>query len=292
MLAGKSIYHVHQGPGTCFSAQHVAGYYNDLTAKVTMLPQLLDTTRLPHFKAENGAEADFPVEIFQYGLGAYDLYLTTSNRQYFDKFMQCVDWAMQHQQADGSWDNLSFIYPNYPCSAMAQGEGASLLVRAYVQTHDATLLTAARRALEFMLQPVEKGGTAAYTTNGIVLLEYMHWPAVLNGWVFAWWGLHDFVTLTADETLRRAMTESADAMAAMLPQFTRHHWSMYALNGRIASPHYHTIHIAQMQVMHILTGREEFERFEQLWRSYAGNPIYRAWAFVIKAWQKVTEPSV
>ena len=35
MMTGKSISHVNQGVGTCYSKTEVAGYYNDLTEKVT-----------------------------------------------------------------------------------------------------------------------------------------------------------------------------------------------------------------------------------------------------------------
>ena len=35
MLTGNSISHVKQGAGSCYSKTEVAGYYNDLTEKVT-----------------------------------------------------------------------------------------------------------------------------------------------------------------------------------------------------------------------------------------------------------------
>ena len=35
MLTGQSISHVNQGAGTCYSRDCVAGYYNDLTEKIT-----------------------------------------------------------------------------------------------------------------------------------------------------------------------------------------------------------------------------------------------------------------
>ena len=37
MMTGKSISHVNQGVGTCYSKTEIAGYYNDLTEKVTKM---------------------------------------------------------------------------------------------------------------------------------------------------------------------------------------------------------------------------------------------------------------
>ena len=41
MVTGKSVLHVNQDIGKCFSTEEVKGYYNNLTEKVTMQPQLL-----------------------------------------------------------------------------------------------------------------------------------------------------------------------------------------------------------------------------------------------------------
>ena len=88
MLTGKNILHVNQGMGQCFSPGRVNGYFNDLTEKVLKEPELLHTKKLPVVKAESGENITFPVAIFQYGLGAYDLFLQTGRNEYLDKFNQ------------------------------------------------------------------------------------------------------------------------------------------------------------------------------------------------------------
>ncbi len=290
MMTGKSIYHVRQGVGKCYSLECVRGYYNDLTAKVTGLPALLSKDALPKFKTSTNLLVDFPVEIIQYGLGAYDLYLQTHESCYRQKFLQCVDFAMTKQNADGSWNNFFFIYPNHPFGAMVQGEGASLLVRAYEETHDDAYLQAAKRALDFMLKPVEQGGTTAYYAVGPVLLEYTHKPAVLNGWIFAWWGLFDYVLVTKDcGYYQQTMNQSCEAMMAMMPRFTNSFWSMYDADGHLASSHYQTIHVAQMKVMYALTGQRVFETYAKKWEHYQANSLYRVLSFCIKAYQKIIE---
>lgn len=80
MLTGRSILHVNQDLGRYFSAAEVKGYYNNLTEKVTRLQPLLDTEDLPTSPDESGGHVLFPVAIFQYGLGAYDLYLASEKK--------------------------------------------------------------------------------------------------------------------------------------------------------------------------------------------------------------------
>lgn len=85
MLRGKSILHVNQGLGRCFSTTDICGYYNDLTEKVTKMPELLNCDELPHVEDERGEQILFPVAVFQYGLGAYDLYLLKHDERYLKK---------------------------------------------------------------------------------------------------------------------------------------------------------------------------------------------------------------
>ena len=44
---------------------------------------------------------------------------------------------------------------------MTQGEGASLLLRAYKETGDEKYFTGAKKAVYFMIIPIEEGGTAS-----------------------------------------------------------------------------------------------------------------------------------
>ena len=107
MLTGRSLWHVNQDIGKCFSKDIIRGYYNNMTEKVSRMPSLLYTCELPKVEVEGGQFTYFPVAIFQYGLGAYDLYLQTLDLRYEKKFMQCVDWALEHQDSKGRWNNFA-----------------------------------------------------------------------------------------------------------------------------------------------------------------------------------------
>ena len=290
MLAGKSVWHVNQNLGTCFSKEEVKGYYNNLTEKVTMMSELLDTEDLPRLEIGKDKYVDSGVAIFQYGLGAYDLYLQKGDEKYHKKFLQAVEWTVKKQEPSGAWDNFSYFYPDHPYGAMAQGEGVSLLIRAYVDSGDELYLNRAKSAIDFMLTSVVEGGTTLYKNNDTILLEYPHRKAVFNGWIFAWWGLYDYVSITKDDgRYKAALDKSLHTLERMLPSFSNSYWSVYDLENRIASPFYHNLHIAQMQAMYQLTGNDVFNKYAKRWARQQKNAFFRTIAFIKKAAQKIAE---
>ena len=289
MLTGKSIWHVNQDIGKCFSIDSIKGYYNNMTEKVTKMPELLDNDGLPLLNTGNG-EVEMPVAIFQYGLGAYDLYLQTVEEKYLKKFNQAVAWAIRNQDDEGRWDTFSYIYPDNPYGAMSQGEGVSLLLRAYKQTGDARYLESAKMAIDFMLKPLEDGGTTLYNNDKVIFKEYTHLPTVLNGWIFAWWGLYDYVCITKDKGKYKTLLDnSLQTLERMLPSFSNSYWSIYDLENRIASPFYHNLHIAQMQAMYKLSGDEIFNQYANRWENQQQNFFCKSIAFVKKSVQKLKE---
>lgn len=290
MLSGKSVFHVNQDIGKHFDKNHIRGYYNNMIEKVTKAPEYVDSDSMPSLKIENGIDFLFPVGIFQYAFGLLDLYYETNDKRYINKFKDCADWAIAHQLKFGAWDNFSYYYPNNPYGAMAQGEGASLLVRAYILFNNIKYLDAAKKAIDFMLIDKNHGGCTSYERNQVVLLEYPHRKAVMNGWIFAWWGLYDYVLVTHEESnYRELMNKSCKSLMETLPQFKNSYWSIYDLEGRIASPFYHNLHIAQMQAMYILTGETIFKNYAETWIKQQKSFFCKSLAFIKKSYQKIKE---
>lgn len=290
MLTGKSVWHVNQDIGKCFAKDEIRGYYNNMMEKVTKMPGLLDNTELPKLNLENGKFTYFPVAIFQYGLGCYDLFLLTKEKRYERKFIQCVEWTLEHQDEKGRWNNFSHYCPETPFGSMAQGEAASLLVRAYGYTKEQKYLDAAKRALDFMLLPIEDGGTTKYLGDDAYLMEYTFKGMVLNGSIFSWWGLYDYVLATGDNgNYREAMDKTLKSLIKVLPQYKCAYWSMYSEDGLISSPFYHNLHVAQMQAMYQLTGEPIFDEYAKRWERQQKNPFCKGLAFVKKSIQKILE---
>jgi len=290
MLTGKSVWHVNQEIGQSFTKDSIKGYYNNLTEKVMIIPSLLENDLLPVLPLEDGSTVEMPVAIFQYGLGAYDLYLKTNEDKYLRKFSQSVKWAMEHLDDNGRWSNFYYVYPDNPYGAMAQGEGTSLLLRAYISSKEERYLEAAKKAIDYMLKPLEKGGTTLFDEENIIFAEYTHLPIVMNGWIFAWWGLYDYVLAIHDNGYYKKILDiSSRSLERYLPKFKAKYWSKYDLGGKIASPFYHNLHVAQMQAMYQLTGREIYNEYAIRWEQQQHNLFCKSLAFIKKAAQKLME---
>ena len=289
MLTGQSIYHVNQSIGEFFQNDDIGGYYNNMMEKVLKAPEFIDSDEMPSLKLNGDKFFYFPVGVFQYAFGLLDLYYKTSENRYLLKFKKCADWAVDKQLESGAWDNFSYYYPDNPYGAMAQGEGASLLIRAYKLFYEDNYLIAAKNALNFMLIDTKKGGCTLYEDNQVVLLEYPHRKAVMNGWIFALWGLYDYVLISNDSCYKEIFEQSCKSLISKLPEFKNTYWSVYDLEGRIASPFYHNLHIAQMQAMYKLTGKDIFNEYAKLWAKQQKNPYCKAVAFIHKSIQKILE---
>ena len=257
--------------------------------KVSYVPHLVDSDEFPVLHTESGEIFVFPVAVFQFAFGLLDYYYESKQEKYLEKFRQCADWAISMQHADGAWDNFSYIYPEHPYGSMAQGEGVSLLVRAYKLFDEQKFLDAASKAMSFMLNSLDEGGCTLYVGEKVIFQEFQHLPTVLNGWIFSWWGLYDYVLVTQDSEVKQIMDKSLQTLVDYLPRFSCSYWSMYDLGGKITSPFYHNLHIAQMEAMYRLTERQVFNQYANKWRKQQGNKLYKTIAFVRKCIQKIIE---
>lgn len=287
MLLGKSIHHVNQDEGKVFSKDLLMGYYNNLTEKVTRGGDY----DVPKSFVDTGDEIYFSIEIFQYGLGAYDLYLLSEKKDgaMLRKTVACAEWAIVNQQEDGAWVTFSYETPDYPYSAMAQGEAISLLLRVYQETKEEKFLLAANKAKDFLLLSFEEGGPTKYDGNDVYLYECPKDPLILNGWIFSLWGLMDYCKLVDDINAKNVLDRTLATLERKLPDFNLSYWSMYEDGHRISSPFYHKLHVAQLNVMYDLTGKEVYKLYADKWHRYEKNWLYRKIAFVKKAWQKILE---
>lgn len=283
MLLGKSSLHVNQNEGKCYSKEEVRGYYNNLTEKITRFGK---GEIVPKQLVDTGEELYFSIAVFQYGLAAYDLYLLNNDTSMLDKVKGCADWAVENQQESGGWITFAYQNKEKPFSSMAQGEAISLLARAFLQFNDVRYYEAAKKAKDFMLLPLEKGGTAKYDGNDLYLYEATFLPCVLNGWIFSAWGLYDYAKVF-DYAAEIEWRRTVHTIAEMLPKYDNGYWSMYDIDKMIASPFYHKLHIAQLNVMYDLTGNVVFKKYAEKFVKYQNNRLDRIRAFLYKVGQKI-----
>ena len=296
VLLGRSYWHVPQGLGRSFVPGRLCGYYIDLTAK-TRWNGLVDEAGLP-VNEFRGKQVYFPTTLLQKALGHWDLWLTSGQEDEVHRsaFLNIARWAVETQDEQGGWPVWPLVGLRYasPYSAMTQGEGISVLVRAYQLEQDPVYLDAARRALGPMHKPLKDGGTGRVVPEGLILEEVPieKYKAILNGWVFALFGLYDYL-LTEDSSEARQMLErSLSALVAHLPSYNAKYWSYYDLSGHLASPFYHRLHIAQLEALSLVFPEyaQVFNRLREQFMRQEMNVFCRTGAVMVKAYQKLRNP--
>lgn len=289
ILKGNSDLHVNQDEGKIYSKDKVKGYYNDLTEKINWY-QGYDKSGIPLVLNYNGDRIYFPITISQYALGNYDLYLMTNEKIYYKQFTNSVRWLIDNQDIQGGWNVLNSMGCKY--SAMAQGEGVSVLTRAFIEFNDSKYLNAAVKASELMLKSIKNGGTARYVKDNLYFEEFakLKPSLVLNGWIFTIFGLFDIAKLSDDKNYADMLNITLKTLEGELVNYDCGYWSYYDQCGHLASPFYHRLHIAQLNVLYDLFHIKNFKVISERWESYLLNKFKKGKAIIFKIWQKIKEP--
>jgi heparosan-N-sulfate-glucuronate 5-epimerase len=245
-----------------------------------------------------------PIAIAQYGLGNYNLFRRNGNVDRRAKFLRAADWLVQHleQNPQGlavwnhyfDWEYRDTLRaPWY--SALAQGQGISVLVRAHLlcsnkESGDSHYLDAAQRALASFFKPVTEGGVAFTDDQGEVWFEeYLVSPPthILNGFIWAAWGVYDYFLATRDSSAQELFSRAVRTLTRNLDRYDLGFWSLYEQSGTrlpmVASPFYHQLHIVQLRVMHRLTGEDKFMRVADRWEGYSRSRGKRTRALCYKS---------
>ncbi len=240
-----------------------------------------------------------PIAIAQFGLGNYNVWHRTGDPARRAKFFLIAAWLSSHleQNTHGLWvwnHHFDWEYrdtlkaPWY--SALAQGQGISVLVRAYKESGDASYLDAAQRAFASFQQPIENGGVAFTDAAGDLWFEeYLVSPPthILNGFIWALWGLYDYFLATRDQTAHELFSRGVRTLLHNLDCYDLGFWSLYEQSGTrlpmVASPFYHQLHIVQLRIMHRLTGEDQFARVADRWENYSRSPTNRTRALCYKS---------
>jgi hypothetical protein len=240
-----------------------------------------------------------PIAIAQYGLGNYNLYCRTKEEERKSKFLNSANWLVKNleETAQGTkvWNHhFDWEYrdklraPWY--SALAQGQGMSLLVRAHQETEKDAYLSVARDAYRTLKRDIKEGGVTYTDPNGFLWFEeaIVDPPThILNGFIWAAWGVYDYFLYTGDLEAKGLFDQAAKTLQNNLHRFDARFWSLYELSGTrmkmLASPFYHNLHIVQLQVMEKLTKKAVFGDFADRWEAYRKSTVKRTAALIYKA---------
>lgn len=279
-------------------------YYMPFTAKADYSGQY-DDTGIPLLNYHGGTGLQYnPIAVSQYGLGNYNLFLRTEDQERRRKFLAVADWLVRSLELNEAglsvwnhhfdWEYRSTLRaPWY--SGLAQGQGISVLVRAHKETGDGSYLQAAGLAFESFCGSTDEGGVIFTDDAGDIWIEeYIVSPPthILNGFIWASWGIYDYHLATGNELSRAIFRQSVSTIAKNLHEYDIGFWSLYEQSGTrlkmIASPFYHRLHIAQLRVLHTITGEQVFAEYAERWEAYRQNPFKRTAALAYKAIFKLT----
>jgi heparosan-N-sulfate-glucuronate 5-epimerase len=245
------------------------------------------------------------VDVAQWGLGAFEHYLESGREEWLAAALAVGRHLAAVQERagalEGGWAH-PWSYPHtFPLdppwlSAMAQGEGASLLLRLARETGDDALLEAGVRARLPLLKPVGAGGVQAELGGGPFLEEYPTDPPsyVLNGAVFALWGCLDIDLAGGDAETRALFEAGVDALAGSLERWDTGWWSAYDLFPHpvrnVASAAYHELHILQLTALDATAPRPALTATAERWRRYGESRANRLRAQAAKVAFRLAVP--
>lgn len=277
-------------------------YYIDLTEK-TQYSGPFDASGIPllNYFGTIGKQYN-PCAIAQWGLGAYQRW-RAGEAQYETVFLKSADWLVSNLSLDASgrgfwWYQFDFdayaLKKPWP-SALAQAQGISVLLRAFLTTNKDHYLLAANRACKAMLSPVEEGGLLLHNDGNTFLEEVVadRPTAILDGLIFAIFGLRDFCLVRTDEiSAQSILNDCISTIERLLPLYDLGYWSRADLYSDTppmpSSNFYHRLHVAQLQVLADITGRKRFNYYSNRWAQMASSPATRLKARLSKIAFKLT----
>ena len=148
-----------------------------------------------------------PVTIGLNSLRIFQEFLKDSSSVNKNIFLSNSNWLYNNIEEDGSW---KFMHDKYSSgylikspwvSALAQGIGISVLVRAFKITNDSSYLFCARRACLPFSKDIINGGVRSKNDFGLFYEEYPinnDSKHVLNGFIYSLYGLHDLWILDSN----------------------------------------------------------------------------------------------
>ncbi len=244
-----------------------------------------------------------PIAIAQWGLGNYNIWHKTRSKDEYEKFLNCANWLVENLEENKFgykvWmHHFDFEYrdmlisPWY--SGLAQGQGISVLVRAFKETNLEKYKNAAHQAFQVFSVPTSNGGVNYIDTNGNSWIEeyIVHPPThILNGFIWGLWGVYDYALQFNDEKALTLFNQYTRTLVKKIDSYDNGFWSLYEHSGTllkmIASSFYHKLHIVQLHVMYELTSENIFYKKANKWEGYLRKPFNRKRAFIQKAIFKV-----
>jgi heparosan-N-sulfate-glucuronate 5-epimerase len=271
-VTGRTVDFIHQPLGRHIDPDGLGGYYCDLRHKARY--------SLAVMEGEIVDEREWwIIPVAQAALGFWELRI--EGHDVDQPFLQLADWLIEHAEpfpgggvvwSVGRPQAKYGLDPGW-ASAMGQGQAASALLRAHELTGRDVYLETARAALPALLTPVADGGLHNKLDGVTVLEEYptASPTAILNGWIFALFGVHELATVAQVPEARTLFDRSTDGLIKLLPRYDIGWWSLYSLHdhGRpdLAKPFYQRLHPVLLDGLAMIHPDPVLTEYADRWRA-------------------------
>lgn len=206
-------------------------------------------------------------------LGMWNAAKAFNDPEALTKFRELANWFLS-TQVDGKWlwqisvPSRELEPPWISC--LSQSLGISVLLREYQLEGNAKFLDAASRALEVMGRTLSQGGCSHRMRVGVWYEEYPNQKKpshVLNGHMWALFGIWDYFRVTKDVTAKRMFEDGMLALTKELPKYDLGYWSVYSQDNRVdmVGGNYQAFIIEQLKVLQAITSNPSLSPYINRW---------------------------
>jgi glycosyltransferase involved in cell wall biosynthesis len=258
-----------------------------------LLPNSQDTAAV---SCNENSSGNHPTTIAQYALVHWNQYLTTEEKHHCNEFLMRARWLVEHEvrigETSGGWP-ISSPHSHIRTtgswlSALTQGCSISVLVRAYQLTHEEAFLEVAGRAIRTFEHDIFDGGVSTPIGNdGVFFEEVAVYPAahVLSSFIFALFGLYDYVALTGNIQIKQLIHRSLATLHKLLDEFDTGFWTRSDLLHRhLASPSLLTLQVELLEALAKYSGCDHCLILVSRWKSYQHRLGTRLYYVMNRCW--------
>lgn len=209
-------------------------------------------------------------------LANWNVYQSDPNPKYHAAFLKWSD-ELNSSADDGRWiwtieiPGLG-IKPPW-ISGLTQALGVSVLLRAYQLTGNEKYMSTARRAMEWISKSLEDGGCSSTNERGTWIEEYPNVSEpnhVLNGHLWALFGVWDFYRVTRDEDAKKLFADGVRVVEAEIERYDVGYWVVYSQKNRLDNilGLYMQFVVEQLKAMYAITENPFFMKYAEKWAAY------------------------
>ena len=208
-----------------------------------------------------------------YSLVCYDHLIRLNETSKEKEFLIQIKWLEE---------NVEYLEPNkalwnykYPdqkqfFSSISQGFIISAFVRAWLLTKESKYKKLAIDTYNFLITPIEEGGLKANDGTYVFWLEeYLEHPKILNGHIYALFGIWDLYRITGDKEIKKSFDAGLNDVINNLNDFDLGFFSKYAASdNNPANNSYHYTHITQLRVLFLISGNKKLKIYADKFERY------------------------